>query len=121
MATETEHLTQVRHNIDILNSFCSGAVPYPTTAYPDWAVTLAFYTAVHLVEARLAQHGIHSTSHLQRNNEVRRRFRPIRRNYDRLQSSSQEARYDFKHPTPDSLRERINEDLWAILNYFGVP
>jgi len=118
---EAEHLTQVRHNIDILNSFCSGAVPYPTTVYPDWAVTVAFYTAVHLVEARLAQYHTHSTNHAQRDNEIRRRFRPIWHNYNRLQNNSRGARYDFMHPTLDLLRRLINEDLWAILNYFGVP
>ena len=121
MPTEAEHLTQARHNMDILNSFCSGTVPYPTTAYPDWAVTLAFYTVVHLVEARLAQYGIHSTNHLQRNNEIQRRFRPIWRNYNQLQNNSRRARYEFIHPTLARLRELINEDLWAILNYFGVP
>jgi len=72
MPTERVHLAQLRHNLAFLRSFYA-----PNTPYPDWAVTVAFYAAVHAVEAWLAQRGLHSHSHRERGIYLRQ-FLPLR-------------------------------------------
>jgi hypothetical protein len=44
MPTDAEHLNQGNHNIEFLSFF------YADTRFNDWAVTVAFYSALHIVE-----------------------------------------------------------------------
>ncbi len=49
MPTEYVHLRQLQHNWRFLHNFYA-----PNTPYADWAATVAFYIAIHAVEAWLA-------------------------------------------------------------------
>ncbi len=115
MPNELLHKWQVRHNLTFLRSFYE-----PTTPYTDWAVTVAFYTAVHAVEATLAQQGFHSRTHTERRSHVRRLFPHIWTLYYRLDTFSRQARYEGIHPLPHLLRQLIDHDLTTILKSLGV-
>ena len=62
----------------------------------NWIVTVSFYAALHLVEARLAEEGVDSKDHFARNNNVERfrYFKNIRNQYKTLYDKSRIARYD---------------------------
>lgn len=62
----------------------------------DWIATIAFYSAVHLVEAKLAENDVHTTDHTARKGAVDRfgTFREIRNEYKALYDRSRVARYD---------------------------
>ncbi|MFN3422477.1 MAG: hypothetical protein ACK40X_12215, partial [Armatimonadota bacterium] len=92
----------------------------PTTPYADWAVTVAFYTVVHAVEAFLARQGVHSRTHTERRSHVRRSFPHIWTLYYRLDTFSRQARYEGIHPSPRLLRQLVDHDLTTILNSLGV-
>jgi hypothetical protein len=62
----------------------------------DWLTTMAFYTAVHLVESRLATYHQHSPDHHSREQWMARcsDFRGvIYNNYSELKRQSERARY----------------------------
>ena len=60
-----------------------------------WAITLAFYSALHLVEASFARDGNHFDSHTSRNNHFKheRSLQKIWRHYKPLYDHSLKARY----------------------------
>lgn len=63
--------------------------------YPDWAVVVAFYTAVHRVEQlRAAAKEGHSQSHEERLAYVQERHPQIHTAYHILQNASMLARYE---------------------------
>lgn len=72
-----------------------------TRQFPDWMATGVFYAAVHLVDALLANRGIHPRGHTQRgpagafgrNDYVQRLLRPIYPDYRELYNLSRTARY----------------------------
>jgi hypothetical protein len=115
MPSESLHLSQTRHNLAFLQSFYA-----PSTPYGDWAVTVAFYAAVHALEAVLARHGLHCQSHRERRRYVRLMFPQIWALYYRLDVFSRRARYDGFHPPPTLLSQLIDRDLPAILNQLGI-
>lgn len=49
MASFDDHITQAKRNIEFL-----GSVNKTYTSYWDWQTTIAYYTAVHLVNAHIA-------------------------------------------------------------------
>lgn len=57
---------------------------------------VAFYAALHLVEAKLAEDGLHSSDYTARGNNVVRfnYLKPIRAEYKTLYDRSRVARYD---------------------------
>jgi hypothetical protein len=115
MPTERVHLAQLRHNLAFLRSFYA-----PDTPYPDWAVTVAFYAAVHAVEAWLAQRGLHSHSHRERGIYLRQFLPHLWHPYRRLELASRNARYEGVHPSPTLLRQLIDHDLPTLLSALGI-
>jgi len=115
MPAEVIHLRQLRHNLDFLRSFYS-----PATPYPDWAATVAFYVAVHAVEAWLARRGIHSHSHQERTIHLRAFLPQLWRSYRRLETASRLARYEGIRPSPTLLFQLVEHDLPTILQTLGV-
>jgi hypothetical protein len=49
--TDKEHINQTNHNIKFLESF------YKTYNFNDWSITVAFYTALHIIEYAIAVKG----------------------------------------------------------------
>ena len=112
MSTKQQHIDQWMRNRSLL-----GILP---RAYHDWITTVAFYTALHAVDAAIAAHGMDDiTNHgdrihiLIRTNslmQVRRHFLPL---YD----LSRKVRY-MADPSAWILPDRIDQD---VLHAFLYP
>lgn len=94
MPTVEQHLAKVRSNKRLLNHLGEAE----TTAFPDWFVTINFYTALHCIEAILCQEiQRHSNRHEERELLLRAKLPAIERNflnaYRELYTKSREARY----------------------------
>src|SRR5262245_1955393 len=96
MATEKEHLDQASHNQDML---CAT----DPNRFPDWVATVAFYQAVHLVEAMFVRKGLtnQSGSHVRRNQLLKRTFADLWKQYQPLYAFSRLARYRCYPVKPD--------------------
>ena len=113
MPNERSHLSLANHNQDLLDRLLA-----EVDQFPDWTTTVAFYKALHVVEAAFAcenpaRHGVnHSTrEHLLKND---RRYEHIYRHYRPLFAASMVARYmqdnqtDFtKYMTPSDVVEKL--------------
>jgi hypothetical protein len=86
MAKDREHEQQAAHNREFLDSI-------DKARYADWVATVAFYTAVHRVQALFHLSRDRCKSHRERNRILRRKFPPIWKHYHPLYSLSRLARY----------------------------
>ena len=88
MPTADQHQRKAEKNRRLLTGL-------DTDAHPEWAVTVAFYVAVHRIEQlrHALGHG-HSSSHADRGEYVETVHRGVLRDYDRLYQASRTARYD---------------------------
>jgi hypothetical protein len=92
MPTEQVHLAQASHNKDLI-VYLNAANP----GFPDWVITVAFYSAIHLLEAFLAkQLGYHSTSHVTRDSVLSKfsQLKPIYVDYSELKNTCWASRYN---------------------------
>jgi hypothetical protein len=89
MPTIEEHKAQYDSNIKVIAAV-SGLEPVPK----DWLVTMYFYSALHLVEAKLAKMEIPTDVHRDRNFKVKKHLKPISRFYLDLFYASQASRYN---------------------------
>jgi hypothetical protein len=94
MPTVEQHLAKVRSN-KRLRGYLGEA---ETTDFPDWFVTVTFYTALHCIEAILCQEiQRHSNGHEERELLLRTKLPAIERDflnaYRALYTKSREARY----------------------------
>lgn len=105
MPSKDAHLKQARHNFSLFQSF-------DKTKYPDWAVTILFYTALHYVDAFLAGSAIDPGSHVARDKYIRMvtQLRPLYSHYCFLKNLSHNARY----VPPTSFTTQDISDLEAI-------
>lgn len=88
MASTLSHLRQWKHNRDFLST-----IAFP---YTDWIVTVAFYTALHAVDALLAAEGVKRvTDHRSRNGVLMdtNRYQKIWKLFSPLYNLSQTVRY----------------------------
>jgi hypothetical protein len=92
LPSREDHLKQARHNSEFYDSI-------DKSLFPDWAVTVLFYTALHYIDSFLAQikppPGIHPLKHQVRDNAVAlvAELKPIFANYSFLKNQSFNARY----------------------------
>ena len=103
MATEKDHLAKAAHNEKFLQMIGKEFV--------DWRATVAFYVAVHLVEALFAPKQ-HSRGHRERNQYLKKHFRAIYPEFYALYNYSLFVRYDCgqvdqKHVEEELIRKRI--------------
>lgn len=88
MASPTSNLNQWMHNRSLL--------PIIPTTHPDWLVTVAFYAALHLIDALLISDGVRTvTSHGERNDVLSHtnRYSKIATLYLPLYGLSRTVRY----------------------------
>jgi hypothetical protein len=90
MASELEHITLANRNHDMLIHLLGHL-----DKYPEWVTTVAFYKAVHVVEALFANDlRQHSMSHTDREKRLKHpKFQAIFKNYKPLLDASRIARY----------------------------
>lgn len=105
MPTQSQHRTKARGNRDFLREI-------DTAARADWAVVVAFYTAVHLVEGVRAMAGEHSLSHRERVDYVGSHHRPIASAFYELYFASRVARYD---PNSAFYQQFANADIQTVV------
>ena len=89
MADEADHISLANRNHDFLVGLLSDGT------FPDWAATVAFYKAVHVVEAVFAADlGANSTSHTDREATLKiPKYKQIFKDYTHLLTASRIARY----------------------------
>lgn len=93
--------------------------------FPDWQATVAFYTAVELIEGLLAERGHHSKSHFDRKTALKKHFpnRQLNEAYNDLYNASLDARYlsRAKGPTPEEVKAiLVDRRLTYIAQYVAA-
>ncbi len=92
MPSKLDHLAQARHNREVLQQLQRSG-----STFSDWQITVAFYVALHRVDAHLASYREHPKSHEDRIRIIRgmRQFKgAIYNSYRELEDLSRQARYD---------------------------
>lgn len=115
MPTKAQHLKKYKENKRLLETRLS----FEEKDFYNWIVTVSFYTALHLVEARLAELNIDSADHTARNNNIERFniLKPVRDEYKTLYDRSRVARYDATFMNEKKAKfalyclDRIEEEL----------
>jgi hypothetical protein len=109
MPSEQEHLVGAASNRALAHVLLEHADP-------SWAAVLAFYCALHLVNAYLIRMGISVQSHRTRDTYIARMsdLIPIYENYRRLESHSRWVRYDLRKLSPAEVKRLMADDLAAI-------
>lgn len=111
MPSENVHRRQAEHNRQFLDW-----LDLDVTPYLDWAVTVMFYTALHLVEWLLATKGYHSDSHENRHQAMGRvsELRPIYPDYRELETQSHRSRYEGGQLPRDFVKSTLMAKLEKI-------
>src|SRR5579862_5006888 len=86
MPKTKQHQEKADHNKDFLTTITEDR-------FCDWKATVAFYSAVHLVEKLRAFDGEHSQNHDERDRLIRRKFAIIYNSYHQLFNASLTGRY----------------------------
>jgi hypothetical protein len=87
---------------------------------PDWALTLLFYSALHLIQAYAEQEATHPgaapapADHPARRAYVADRLRSISRAYRALQEASEDARYDLARYSAQEVREFHDDEYTRV-------
>jgi hypothetical protein len=108
-------ISRARLNYQLYNKLADEGV------HLDWAVTLLFYTALHLVQAFLIELAADPSQvprdHADRRYYVSTRLNPIFHDYRLLEDLSREMRYhpDRPHPTLEQVRRYENEPFTRIV------
>lgn len=113
------HLDKARHTYEIYQRLASEPDDF------DWALTLLFYSAMHLVQAHAVQ--THSKDprrplprrHEQRDSYVACYLKPLFTPYTRLFSGSMQTRYDLHHPNAERLAKYHDEAFEPIRKFLA--
>ena len=81
----------------------------------DWVATLAFYAALHWLDASFADSGLHPSNHRQRNRAAQ--SLPIWDEYYELYSVSRIARYEAAHVTRRVALTMRDQSLPAVRSW----
>jgi hypothetical protein len=108
----TQHLEKADRNKDFLSTSLLNFVD----RYPDWVSVVAFYSALHYVEAIFATHGLHYEHHEDRNRQVSLLLQEIENEYLNLYDLGRNSRYGSigDIPSEDEARQAANIDLSEI-------
>jgi inorganic triphosphatase YgiF len=99
MATEAAHLKKAEPNQRFLETIGDD--------FPDWLAVVAFYKAVHLVEALFARKKSPSHNHSQRNYRLKRQFPSIWMHFRPLYGASMLLRYTDRMITSAHVRQEL--------------
>jgi len=100
---DQRHIKQAEHNSDLLHESCfPDPCVHPNPEYKDWTATIAFYIALHYVQAYLHRKGFKTIfkNHFERNDYLKNdasvkdaRIARVLVNYLSLYKLSRNARY----------------------------
>lgn len=99
MASEAAHLAKADSNQSFLETIGD--------EYPDWLAIVAFYKAVHLVEALFAKEGRQSKSHYGRNMHLKKNHKEIWKSFSPLFGASKLLRYTDHKMSAHEVREHL--------------
>jgi hypothetical protein len=99
MASRDQHLAKAARNQAFLDKV--------DDTFPEWLATVAFYKAVHLVEAFFATQGIHSKRHGERNHRLQHHHPDIWMEFKPLHDISRQVRYYAASVTAQKVREYL--------------
>ena len=109
MASEAAHLAKADSNQSFLETIGDD--------YPDWLAVVAFYKAVHLVEALFARQGAQSKNHNDRNRRLKKHHPAIYKAFIPLFNASKLLRYtDHRMGVHKVRQELIDNRLVAVEN-----
>lgn len=104
--TAPEHRKKYQDNKEMLNTLFDMNI----SAHRNWIVTMSFYMALHIIEAKLhKENGIHSHDHKERDrliDETGLFSNKVRQKYKQLESYSKIARYE-----KDDIRLAVAEQM----------
>ncbi len=112
-----DHINKALHNEAFIEQF-----NLPDSDFPDWAVTVISYAALHYVDALLAKSfGSFPKNHGERSSYVYRQpaLRNIRNDYEDLKNDGVEARYTDRIFTAQEINKHILPSLDRIKAYVG--
>lgn len=119
MPDRDQHLEQARANRAHAEELVATRSADSTAL--QWAVTAAFYCAVHCIEAHLTLHGIHSTEHREREYFLGQRRSGVPSEvlaaYMRLKQWSLQTRYYLRRPKPEMVRQSVLPSLGRITGF----
>lgn len=109
MADRSEHRAQAELNRSLAERLLAEGRRDNDQGLIDWAVTVAFYSAVHCVEAALADHGLHPKNHRERFDQMLAARIPedVGLAYDILKDLSEQGRYERRNFDPDIVERTI--------------
>jgi hypothetical protein len=111
----TQHIDKADRNKDFLNKYLLAFLGQ----YQDWVSVVGFYSALHYVEALLAEHGIHRIHHQERNTDVSTLMEEIENEYLNLYDLGRNSRYGSLTdiPSVDDVASAVKIDLPRIEEY----
>lgn len=120
--TPNDHLVQARANRDHAEWLLATRPTDPIAR--QWAVTVAFYSALHALTAHLMQHGVKVASHQARSTALRNPINGVPQSlyddYRTLEDSSRDARYALAPFAFQDVRVLLDQELAAIATFAGM-
>lgn len=107
------HLKKAEHN----KNFVINRLMALADKFPDWVSTVAFYSALHFVDAYLVRkHNLHHEDHEERNRDVDIHLHEIALEYKRLYELGLNSRYGSikDHPKPEEAKDAVSIELAKI-------
>lgn len=122
MPARERHREQARANHDLAWELANNHNGNP--AKVQWAATLAFYAALHAVEAHLADRQLHSRSHVDRDGimtSVAAEIPPeTYADYEQLKDWSMDARYRLRQFSLDLVLQYVLPTMDRILAFAQI-
>ena len=113
-----EHVKKALHNEAFIKQF-----KLPDSGFPDWAVTVISYAALHYIDAPLANNFAHypqnhgeRSSYIYRDEALRKN---IRNDYEDLKNDGVEARYTNRIFAAQEIHKYILPSLDRVKAYVG--
>jgi len=117
LPSDKQHKQKAEHNKEFLNEIFINK--HYSEKYPDWGVTVVFYTAYHHVHAFLAKKfNEHPRDHQDCLRLVRRFLSVCFLEYNQLYNDSRIARYIETTPPYIITKERLEEDIEILSKVF---
>lgn len=117
-----QHLERARQNEKLAERFAKASNP----TCIDWAITLLFYSALHLIDGFLAGKNFHPLNHYERGEEIENNgsLSEIHKDYETLQKMSENARYeiaDYSKQDYEKALKRFSRIKQHVLVKMGSP
>jgi hypothetical protein len=111
----SENLAKARRNRQLLCDYLLNLV----SECPEWVAVVAFYSALHFVDAYYAKLNIYFERHIDRNKEVSQSLPEIYDSYYRLYDISVDSRYGCikDNPTPDEAKDLVDNELPVVAQF----